>query len=93
MKVNTTTDLSPKEVNEIIRDRGEDKDFYILRYDIETTEYNNRIVFKNFKDAASEFNISKPNYKNERVELMFSPEEDDLKYGDNIVLMYKEIIN
>ncbi len=74
-----------------VEDRYQDKDWYVLRYDTETTEYYNEIVFQTFDEALKKFKKTKPTHKNERVELMFAPTEDDPEYFDNIVVKYKTL--
>jgi len=73
-----------------VKERANVKDWYVLKYDTETTEYNNEIVFKTLDEAVKEFNETEPSYKNERVELMFAPEDGDPDFGDNVVVNYKE---
>ena len=70
---------------------GTKLDWYVLKYDTVTTEYNNLIVFKTFADAYEEFRKTKPSYKNERIELMFAPDANDHKLGfeENSVACYK----
>ena len=75
----------------IINDRGNELDFYVLRYDMETTRYNNEIVFKTYDEAFNEFCNTTPNYKNERVELIFSPQMGDTEYSDNELLFTRRI--
>ena len=65
------------------------KCWYVLKYDIETTQYNNEIVFKNFFEAFEEFENTYPSYTDERIELIFSPEENDTEFSENIVVNYK----
>lgn len=76
-------------LQELIKTRGDEYDWYVLRYDLETTSYNNKIVFKKYKDALEEFNNSEPEYPKERIELIFSPLAEDEEYFDNELIMYK----
>lgn len=80
--------FTPK-VIEAINTRGDRKDWYVLKYDVETTAYNNEIAFKTLDEANEEWKKTEPSYKNERIELIFSPEEDDPEFGDNILIKYK----
>jgi hypothetical protein len=73
-----------------VKARAEVKDWYVLKYDTETTAYNNEIVFKTLDEAVKEFSETEPSYKNERVELIFAPEDGDPDFGDNVVVNYKE---
>jgi hypothetical protein len=73
-----------------VKKRATVNDWYVLKYDIETTAYNNEIVFKTLDEAVKEFSETEPSYKNERVELMFAPEGDDPDFEDNVVVNYKE---
>lgn len=71
-------------IQEEIKKHPKTKQWYVLRYDVKTTEYKNEIVFKTYKQALKEFKNTMPHDENERVELMFAP-----KNGDNIVAIYK----
>ena len=73
-----------------VKARANVNDWYVLKYDTETTAYNNEIVFKTLDEAVKEFKETEPSYKNERVELMFAPEDGDPDFGDNVVVNYKE---
>ena len=81
--------LSDKKLNKILELRGSELDFYVLRYDTKTTEYNNYIVFKTYENALKEFYDTEPNYKDERVELVFAPLIEDDEFLDNEVIIYK----
>lgn len=80
-----------KENINAILDRAEYKDWYVLRYDVLTTKYNNEIVFKNFAEANEEFKNTHPSYIDERIELIFAPTADDKEYPENILIKYKMI--
>ena len=56
---------------------------------MKTTSYNNEIVFKTFKEACEEFEQTEPSYADERVELMFSPQQGDKEFSDNILIKFK----
>lgn len=72
-----------------VQSRADEKDWYVLKYDMCTTDYNNQIVFKTMGDAWKEFLETESSYPEERIELIFSPQEDDPDFGDNIVVNYK----
>ena len=76
-------------INYAIKLRANKKDWYVLKYDTRTTEYNNEIVFKTLAEAYDEFVKSEPSYLDERIELIFAPEENDVLFGDNMVINYK----
>ncbi len=76
-------------ITDIIENRGEHKDFYVLRYDVKTTAYNNEIEFKNFDDAYEEYEQTSSNYPDERIELIFAPVMNDQEYFDNELLVSK----
>jgi len=89
MDTKTYLNINKKDADSIVNDRGNAKDFYVLRFDTKTTYYNNDIVFKEYDKALEEFMSTKPNYKDERVELIFSPMDNDELYGENEMIMYK----
>jgi len=74
-----------------VKERADVKDWYVLKYDTKTTEYNNEIVFKTLDEAVKEFSETEPSYADERIELIFAPEIDDPDYGDNVVINYKTL--
>lgn len=78
-----------KEVMAALNKRYNEKDWYVLRYDANTTEYHNEIVFKNLYEAYEEFKKTEPFYKNEIVELIFSPQNNDLEFGENLIVNQK----
>lgn len=80
-----------KGVIEAISERADKKDWYILKYDVKTTEYNNEIVFKTLDEAEEEWKKTEPSYKDERIELIFSPEENDPEFGENLLIKYKTL--
>ena len=72
-----------------VESRADKLNWYVLKYDTVSTEYNNTIEFKTLSDAWEEFQRTDSSYPNERIELIFSPYEDDDEFGDNIVVNYK----
>ena len=88
-RIKTYKNIDQAYYDEILKYRSDDKDFYVLRFDTVTTYYNNEIVFKTYEEALEEFNNTNPDYKEERVELIFSPELEDVTFDDNEMLMYK----
>ena len=80
-----------KGVIEAISERADKKDWYVLKYDVKTTEYNNEIVFKTLDEAEEEWKKTEPSYQNERIELIFSPEENDPEFGENLLIKYKTL--
>jgi hypothetical protein len=86
----TKEKVRDKEMKKIIKDRGNELEFYVLHIDTNTDEYLNDIEFKTYKDAREEFNKATRINKNDRIELIFSPDlETNDKYQDNEVLMTK----
>lgn len=74
---------------EAVHNRCNEKDWYVLKYDVVTTEYNNTIVFKTLAEAYTEFLKTESSYPEERIELMFAPQMGDEEFDDNIVINYK----
>ena len=60
-----------------VESRADKLNWYVLKYDTVSTEYNNTIEFKTLSDAWEEFQRTDSSYPNERIELIFSPYEDD----------------
>lgn len=83
-----TKETLTDEDREIIADRGKYKEFYVMHYDVETCKdsLNEKLEFKTYEDAVDEFNETQPRNKTDRVELIFSPEEN---YGDNVLIFSK----
>lgn len=61
-----------------------DNEYYVLHYDVETTEYLNPIVFSNYKDALDKYKLERFYNSNDRIELIYSPID-----GENRVLKSK----
>ena len=76
-------------INNAIQYRADYLDWYVLKYDVKTGAYNNEIVFKTYKEAFEEYGKTKSSYSDERIELIFSPTEDDEEFGDNILIKSK----
>ena len=79
------------DVIKAISERGDEKDWYVLKYDVKTTKYNNEIVFKTLDEADEEWKKTEPSYLGERIELIFSPKENDPEFKDNILIKYKTL--
>lgn len=75
-----------------IKERKNCKDWYVLHYNTKTTEYLNEIVFKTLEEAKKEFNEATFLCDEDRIELIFSPEENDKEYYDNIIIDCKEFL-
>jgi hypothetical protein len=89
INVLTNLDVDHKEAIQAVQSRADEKDWYVLKYDMHTTDYNNPIVFKTMGDAWKEFLETESSYPEERIELIFSPQDDDPDFEDNIVVNYK----
>ena len=89
INVLTNLDVDHKEAIKAVQSRADEKDWYVLKYDMCTTDYNNKIVFKTLGEAWQEFLQTESSYPEERIELIFSPQADDPDFGDNIVVNYK----
>jgi hypothetical protein len=76
-----------------IKDRRNNLDWYVLHYNTKTTEYMNEIEFMNYDDALEKFINEKPYSSDDRVELIFSPTEDDETYENNLVIDTKCLEN
>ena len=75
-------------VKEIIKTRADnDNEFYVLHYDVENSDYLNEIVFTDLKTAVAIFEGSTQINNNDRIELIFSPDDDE--FGDNVVMAWK----
>ena len=75
-------------IEEIIKNRANnDNEFYVLHYDVETSDYLNEIVFTDLKTAVAIFEGSTQINENDRIELIFSP--DDEEFGENVVMAWK----
>lgn len=63
--------------------------WYVLHYDVKNHKYLNEIVFSDFETALKKFKKEKPLNNNDRVEILFScDEESDLP---NIVVNFKDV--
>lgn len=78
------------EAKRIIDKRDIKLDFYVLVYNVITTEYLNEIVFQTYQEALKKFHRINIADANTVVEIIFSPQEDDKEYYDNVVIMRKE---
>lgn len=83
---NISTELYNKS---IIDKRSQHKDFYVLHYNMVTTEYLNDIVFMTYDEAKALYEQSKSISVEDRVELIFAPADNDVEFSDNIVLESK----
>lgn len=73
-----------------VRLRKDELDWYVLKYDVKTTEYNNEIVFQTYNEAIEKYNNTHSSYINERIELIFSPKDDDVFKENELVLSKME---
>jgi len=91
MNINVLSNLDIDRASAIqaVQSRADEKDWYVLKYDMHTTDYNNQIVFKTMGEAWKEFLETESSYPEERIELIFSPQDDDPDFEDNIVVNYK----
>jgi hypothetical protein len=79
------------DINYIIMERRNYPDWYVLHYDTKTTAYLNEIEFMNFGNAMAKYNKELPYSSTDRVELMFSPMEDDDMFDENVLICSKLI--
>lgn len=79
------------DIDYIIMERRNYPDWYVLHYDTNTTAYLNEIDFMTFETALAKYNKEKPYSSTDRVELIFSPMEDDDMFDEN-VLIYSKLI-
>ena len=77
------------DIEEAVELRGNKPDWYILHYDIKTGEYEDDFNFKPLNEAIEEFKNAKHKNSNDRIELIFAPEDDDEEFGDNILVLIK----
>lgn len=73
-------------IEDVVKNHSDKKWFYILHYDLKTTEYLNDIEFVDLKTVILQFDNAKQINKNDRIEIICSPDED---YGDNLVMAWK----
>lgn len=79
--------MTDKEILEdAIKNEPDVKQWYVLKYNMSNGAYNNEIVIKTHEEALVEFNQTFPRDENERIELMFTPDD-----GDNIVAFVKTL--
>ena len=78
------------ELKQIINERGNELDFYVLVYNKKTTEYLNDIIFQTYQEALEKFYVTNTENQDVVVELIFSPQKNDKKYCDNVIIMRKE---
>lgn len=78
------------ELKQIINERGNELDFYVLVYNVKTTEYLNDIVFQTYQKALKKFYVTSNENQDVVVELIFSPQMGDKTYCDNVIIMRKE---
>lgn len=76
-------------VNDIVRKRKDDYDFYVLHYDISTGKYLNEIITMNLHAAIAIYQGSKMLNENDRIELIFSPKDNDEEFSVNVVIAWK----
>ena len=93
MRLLINSEENYKEAKHVIETRRHKLEWYVLHYDVKTTEYLNEIEFKFYEDALKEFNNAIPINDDDRIELIYSPldgdYEDDLNIsGFNIVIDY-----
>ena len=81
---------SKEEIEEAIEKRGETNSWYVLHFDVKNADYLNEIEFKSYSEAVEQFEKETPINDNDRVELIFSPEETDNEFSDNIILKTKK---
>ena len=80
------------ELKQIINERGNELDFYVLVYNKKTTEYLNDIFFQTYQEALKKFYVTNVENQDVVIELIFSPQTDDKMYCDNVIIMRKENI-
>lgn len=76
-------------IEDAMEQRKNQKDWYVLKYDIKTTEYNNEIIFQTFDKACTKYLKTYSSYPEERIELIFAPEEEDEDFSENAVVISK----
>ena len=77
------------EAESAIKSRRDDNCWYVLHYNTQNTFYLNKIEFLSLREAVALFLGSEPLSAEDRIELMFAPEDDDEIFGDNIVVAWK----
>lgn len=78
-----------KDTKEVIKERGRKKEFYVMHYNPETRRdsLNEKLEFKTYKQALTEFNKTKIRKQYGMVEIIFSPKDED--YSDNMKIAVK----
>lgn len=92
-----TNFLMEKELMFLLEHANEES-FYVLHYDVETTEYLNEIVVTTLGQAVEKFAVSKPKKVTDRIELIYTPLDLDevnrvvaTKQVDNLYLFFVEV--
>lgn len=79
-----------EETEEILKERGNFKEFYVLHYNYKTDNGDyDTLNFKTWNEALKEFNETEPRNRDDMVEIIFSPEDED--YSDNMQMIVKVI--
>lgn len=76
-------------IEKAIEKRSESKCWYILHYNINTTEYLNEIEFITYKEACESYEKETSYNEEDRVELMFAPEQEDEEFENNVIIKQK----
>lgn len=72
---------------EEINTRQSELEWYVLHFNVLTTDYENEIIFTTYEEALAKFLKAKPYHCYDRIELIYSP-MDQIK--DNVVVFSKQ---
>lgn len=72
---------------EEINTRQNELEWYILHFNVLTTDYENEIIFTTYEEALNNFLKAKPYHCYDRIELIYSP-MDETK--ENVVIFSKQ---
>lgn len=79
-----------EEMEEILKERSNFKEFYVLHYNYKNDKGDyDTLNFKTWNEALKEFNETDPRNRDDMVEIIFSPEDEN--YSDNMQMIAKVI--
>ena len=77
------------EIEEAVDLRADDFDWYVMHYDVFNERENEMIKFETFGEALKRFKNEKFLDGNDRIELIFSPVEEDDIFYENLLILIK----
>lgn len=77
------------DIEDAVKTRADKLNWYVIHYNIKTGNYELDFEFKTLEKAIEEFKNAKHKNSNDRIELIFAPEDDEEEFGDNILVLTK----